>query len=286
MIPVKRSIIPDFSRGATVRIRVSKNSEDRFVFRRSLRGGALGRLLGSNYVGNQTRMFHELALTAYASQLGIPTAEIVIASRESLAPFLYRGWVLTKEVRNSQNLHSYLATLSNNPTPEECKERRAVISTLAALIKKMHNLGIYHGDLHIGNILIQVSPGKRPCIHMIDFDKSSLIQPMALSKRTANLMRLYRSIIKRPELFEKLTHSDMERFLCVYFEGNRKARRSSEPFFRKFLRVIRLHRLRWNVSGQFRKANFRWTGGPIRFFAGMVSIAKRIPLFNGRKGDR
>jgi len=257
----KNRVSPDVSRGGTSRLAFSEISDGSFMLRRSVRGGILGRLTGRTYVGTRTRMFCETALTAYAARMGIPVADIIIASREPIAPFLYRGWVLTREVPNSQNFSSYLDSLPETLSLKENEEKRAVLASLAKWITRMHDFGIYHGDLHIGNILVQTSPGEDPRIFLIDFDKSKVVKRMSLPKRIKNLMRLYRSIVKRPNLSNKLTLNDIERFLYAYLGGDRLKRRKAERLLKRYFYIIQMHSLWWRVSGRFQKKDLPQCSG-------------------------
>ncbi len=248
MIRGKKRVSPDVSRGATVKITFPGNNGDTFILRRCVRGGMLGRILGRTFFGIRTRMFHETALTAFAMRLGIPVAEILIAAREPIAPFMYRGWILTREIPESQNLRSYLDSQPIEPSPIEKQERRAILSNLARLIAKMHESGIYHGDLHTGNILIQKPSGHGPQVCLIDFDKSDIVKEMNLARRIKNIMRLYRSVIKRPGLVEKISPGYLERFWVAYFMKNRSERQKAGRLFIQYLRVFYIHMLWWRIT--------------------------------------
>lgn len=248
MISGKKRVSPDVSRGSTVRVSLPGSHGGNFILRRCVRGGILGRLLGRNFFGIRTRMFHETALTSFAMRLGLPVAEIIVAAREPIAPFLYRGWILTREIPDSRNLRSYLDSQAIDPSHEEQQDRRAILSNLAGLIAKMHDSGIYHGDLHVGNILVQRSPGNSPQVCLIDFDKSDIVKEMDLPRRIKNLMRLYRSVIKRPGLPEKLVPGYLERFWVAYFRGDRSARQRAGKLFKRYSLIFYSHMLWWRIT--------------------------------------
>ena len=59
-------------------------------------------------------------------------------------------------------------------------------------VRKMHDLGIYHGDLNITNIMIDEKKGN---IFILDFDKSHF-RKIDESVGKSNLKRLKRSLLK------------------------------------------------------------------------------------------
>lgn len=243
-------------KGATLRkMSMPGIIDGNLVLRESLRGGILRKLLGRTFFGIHTRMFQETSMCASAMSLKLPVAEIVVAARERIAPLLYRGWMVTREIPNSQDLYSYLEKQLNTNSSRGLQEKRAIISGLAKLIARMHDVGIYHGDLHIRNILVQIHPIEDIRFCIIDFDKSRIVNKMIMGQRIRDLMRLFRSLVKRPSLAKKITHSDIERFLLVYFRDDRSARRSAEKMLRRYFWVVNLHSFWWRIFGSLVRAD-------------------------------
>jgi tRNA A-37 threonylcarbamoyl transferase component Bud32 len=277
-------VSPDVSRGATVRLSFPEIADGKYMLRRSVRGGILGKLIGRTFTGIRTRMFCETALTAYAARMGIPVADIIIASKEPIKPFLYHGWVLTKEIPDSQNLSSYLNSQPQTLSFEKNKEKRTVLASLAKCIARMHDSGIYHGDLHIGNILVQIPPGEDPRIYLIDFDKSKVVERMSLPKKIKNLMRLYRSVVKRPNLLKKLNYNDIQRFLYAYFGGDRLKRREAERLLKKYFHIIQIHSLWWRISGRYHKEDLPQCSGKSGV-SKTRAIKNLIPFFKWEEAE-
>lgn len=71
------------------------------------------------------------------------------------------------------------------------EDEATILKQCGRAIREMHSAGVYHADLQIGNII--VGGGK---VYIIDFDKSSYIDPSADLPRARNILRLRRSIEK------------------------------------------------------------------------------------------
>jgi tRNA A-37 threonylcarbamoyl transferase component Bud32 len=65
-----------------------------------------------------------------------------------------------ENLKNAVDLSTYSKT---NPFPG---------NELIGLVQKMHNAGIAHGDLHMGNVMVQKKPGGGIRLVIIDFGRS------------------------------------------------------------------------------------------------------------------
>lgn len=236
-------------RGTTVSMALPGDEAGRIVVRRSLRGGILARLLGDTYFGCRSRMFDETRVAAHGIRLGLRAAEVLVAAKERVAPLLYGGWIITREIPDSVDLLSYLRAGPPFAGPAGLRLKRRVIMETAQAIARMHELGIDHGDLHLRNILLQIRPDGAVHLFLIDFDKSSCGDSLSRGRRVRNLMRLFRSVMKEPDLAGTLTTRDFERFLLAYFRRDRSKRRSAVGTLRRHAFFLRIHRAWWRLLG-------------------------------------
>ncbi|MFC1890390.1 lipopolysaccharide kinase InaA family protein [Thermodesulfobacteriota bacterium] len=236
-------------RGTTISMAVPGDDEGRIVLRRSLRGGILAKVLGGTYFGLRPRMFEEARITAYGISRGLPAAEVLVAAKEQVAPFIYGGWIITREIPRGQDLLTYLRTGRKAYDPEGLRRKRFIIAKAAESIAEMHDIGIYHGDLHLRNILVQINARKSVRVFLIDFDKSRLVGEMGMGRRMRNLMRLYRSVVKESGLVRTVTSRDIERFLLAYFRGDPSKRRAAARTLRLHALFLLLHRIWWRLLG-------------------------------------
>ena len=68
--------------------------------------------------------------------------------------------IVMENLKNAVDLNTYMKT---NPFPG---------NELIALVEKMHNAGVAHGDLHMGNVMVQKKPGGGIRLVIIDFGRS------------------------------------------------------------------------------------------------------------------
>jgi len=236
-------------RQATTRFPLPGRPDERGVIRWSSRGTFMKYLLGNIYLTIRTRMFEEAKVTARARRHGVPVADVLAAGRQTIAPLLYRGWIVTREIPRCQDLRLFLEAFPDDPSPAELNRKRDILTAAGTAVAAMHEAGIYHWDLHIRNLLAVPDGSLEDLVYIIDFDKSKIFHPMRLPTRIRNLMRLFRSLVKRPAACAHFTRRDLERFLRAYFHGDRARRRAANRFIRRHLWIIRLHGLWWRRHG-------------------------------------
>jgi len=162
------------------------------LIRRYLRGGVFRWVLRDAYV-LRNRPLRELRLHAglYDDGLAVPVPLGAVWERRGLC---LRGAIATGEV-DAVDLLAYLDL--HGPGDG------AVLRESGRLIRRMHDWGVFHADLQVGNILVGAEGP-----YLIDFDKATRRAALDRVKRARNLFRLRRSIEKNG-----LT-SDYFRLIC------------------------------------------------------------------------
>ena len=150
------------------------------LLRQYRRGGALRHLLRDRYV-LINRPLRELRIHAYLFQAGLPLPEPLGICWERRG-LLLRGALATHEVE-AVNLRPFLA--------QERADSDDVLRRAGALVRRMHDCGVFHADLQLANILVGESQ-----LYLIDFDKARLSRPLTRLRRARNLLRLRRSLEK------------------------------------------------------------------------------------------
>ncbi len=177
------------------------------------RGGLLGPLLGALHLGAE-RPLRELRLTVDAAAAGVPTLEAVGVVIRSVAPLLYRFWLITREVDGARDL---LAFLRDERDP---RTRSDGLAASARAIAALHAAGVDHADLNLKNILVlSGEPGAPIRALVIDLDKSrASAGGLGEGGRTANVLRLFRSLEKQTHIAGAPLASAREavRFLRAY----------------------------------------------------------------------
>jgi len=128
-----------------------------------------------------TRSYKEFFILNYLFKSGFNTCRPII------------GWVTYGHIY-------YTANLVTEALPSITLMKVLQLNTMKDLywekigieVRKMHDLGIYHGDLNITNIMIDEKKGN---IFILDFDKSHF-RKIDESVGKSNLKRLKRSLLK------------------------------------------------------------------------------------------
>jgi 3-deoxy-D-manno-octulosonic acid kinase len=191
---------------------------ERIVIRHYRRGGKIQKLTSDLYWG-ASRPLRELWIGYHAMVKGIPTAEILAACHTRIFWRFHRGDLISREIRNGKDLATYLKSLPRHLTGEKLLQKRKVIEIVGKLIRNMHDVGIFHGDLNLKNIVIQINDSRRIKGYILDFDKSFIKSNLNKNLRIRNLLRLNRSVEKFKATGLPITRTDVIRFLISYYQN-------------------------------------------------------------------
>ena len=208
--------------------------QERVLVRKVVRGGLVAKLLGDLHWG-MARPFRELKAVIRARNAGLNVPEIVaVRATRAWGPF-YRFTVVVKEISAADDLLSLAGRLAP-------PQRHRAIGEVAEAVRKMHEAGLYHGDLNIKNILVADEAG-RCVVYLIDLDRAMLRESREAGLDFRNLSRLNRSVEKW--LGGRVTRADKLRFLIRYLGGTDRVRDVS----RRCGAGLWLHRLWWAITG-------------------------------------
>jgi len=170
-------------RGATARITLAGGTS--VILKKMRRGGWAGRLWRDRYVGKQ-RLLDNLRAPVEAAARGIPTAAPVALALAPGTGLLYQGWLAVEEIPGARDLAAIYRRGSVPPEP--------VLRAAAALVRRMHDAGLEHRDLNLGNLLARESGGEEPEAFVIDLDRARFqAGPLPFRPRQRALRRLERS---------------------------------------------------------------------------------------------
>jgi 3-deoxy-D-manno-octulosonic acid kinase len=150
------------------------------------RGGCLGSLWGQRFAG-PGRLLRNLTLPVEAALRGIDTPSPVALLVAVAGPGLYRGWLAVENVPDATDL---LAALRSAAPPSS-----AELACAMRAVRRMHDRGLEHRDLNLGNVLLR--RGGPPGALVIDLDAARLrAGPLGFRARQRALRRLERSHVK------------------------------------------------------------------------------------------
>lgn len=190
---------------------------ERLLVRRVLRGGLLSPLLGPSLLG-LARPLRELAATALLRSRGAPVPQPVFVWGERRIGPLYRAAFATRLEEESQDVLGFLAS-----GPSRVRILRAAEAAGRA-IRRLHDAGGHHADLHLKNLLLREHEQTTECI-VVDLDRVWVADSVDPRRRTRELMRLLRSLLKR-RVLTTVGPRGVARFFESYVGGDRELRRS------------------------------------------------------------
>ena len=222
-----------------------------FVVRDYWHGGLFGKILRGIF-WDRLRPLRELSICEAADKSGIKTSEVIAIVKNRILGPIYKCRLISKEITGAIDLMELLLN------PEKTKlvvRKRQIINKVAKAVKEMHNVGIYHADLHLKNILVKSAAGK-DIVYIIDLDKSKQYEEISLHKRMKNIMRLDRSVEKmkknNKDVFGQLSpfpisKTDKLRFLKEYVKADNKSEKPLRYYLQSYKSSHNLHRLWWIV---------------------------------------
>jgi 3-deoxy-D-manno-octulosonic acid kinase len=219
-------------RGTTARVELPSGRVARIKALR--RGGWTAALWRDRFVGTR-RALDNLRLAAEAGRRGVatpaPLALLLARGRTGLV----RAWIAVDEIEGARDLRACVAT--------EGTPRTVAFEAAARLVRRMHDRGVEHRDLNLGNLLIRAD--REPAAYVVDLDRGRLrAGPLEFRRRQRALRRLERSYVKC--CHPGPACEDVRRTIyTAYAGGDRDLARRLERGRRAGRAWIGLHRLGW-----------------------------------------
>jgi 3-deoxy-D-manno-octulosonic acid kinase len=189
------------------------------VLRRYRHGGALARLTGSLFLGPR-RALAELETTARAEAAGAPVPHALCLVAWPVVGPMWSALIGTAEEEGAVSL---LDALSRVPSRRE-RVRRA--REVGAALRRLHDAGVEHRDLQLGNVLWRERDERRRVV-VIDLD-GARFHPARLDarRRARNLGRFVRSGAKARAGGAELGRRELAALVGGYCTGDRALRRA------------------------------------------------------------
>ncbi|MBW2272833.1 MAG: hypothetical protein JRG96_06155 [Deltaproteobacteria bacterium] len=220
---------------ATTRVIELPGRSERLHLRPLCHGGALARVTRRSFLG-LGRPLAELAVSAELLARGAPVSRSVLVLGRRAGLF----WQASVGSVYEEGTLDAAAFLAAGPTAARTLQaaRAAGIA-----LRRFHDAGGRHADLQAANLLVRENESSTEVL-VVDLDRSVLSAAVPPARRMQELMRLYRSLLKR-ELLEAVGDRGCAAFLGSYTKGDRALRRALRAHLpRERLRVA-LHALRY-----------------------------------------
>jgi tRNA A-37 threonylcarbamoyl transferase component Bud32 len=185
------------------------------VVRRVRHGGWLGSLLGTALLGVE-RPLAELRVCAALRERAAPVPEpAFVLARRRLGP-VWNAAVATVAEADARDALAFLAQAP--PPAGRIRAARAA----GRAVRRFHDAGGSHRDLHVKNLLLRETTEGVGCI-VIDLDRARLLRSVSAAVRMRELMRLHRSLVKRG-LLERVGARGLAAFFGAYVGRDRALR--------------------------------------------------------------
>ncbi|MFH1230253.1 MAG: lipopolysaccharide kinase InaA family protein [Planctomycetota bacterium] len=247
---------------AHIKSPAGKNEE---VIMKTYKRGGLTALFLPDIFNDVMRPLNELVLTEKARTNDIAVPEILGIQIRWITLFLFRAKIIFKKIPDTMTLEDFIMFLLRNykdKHSELYQKKRNLIKSISQTIGQLHQIGIYHNDLNIRNILVQILQTTNSPLrtYIIDLDKSTYesrcSSGLPLNKRVDNLIRLNRSLEKMIVKFKSfninsiITHTDrLLLFKTCLNESSLGGKDQKRLIINKCFRHTRLHKWWWKLYG-------------------------------------
>lgn len=232
-------------RAASTRVAIADGRE--LHVRPVVHGGILGSLWRGRVLG-VGRACAELRVGSTLSAAGAPVARPALVAGERRRG-LWRVAIASWHEADTLDVAAFLAG-----APERSRVLRAAAAAGRAL-RRFHDAGGRHPDLHVGNVLLRESAAGCDAL-LVDLDRARAGIPPGASARLAELMRLHRSLAKRG-LLSRVGARGSAVFLTAYTGSDRALRRSLLRHLPRERRRLALHRVGWRLLSASRRSSDR-----------------------------
>ncbi|MFH1176783.1 MAG: lipopolysaccharide kinase InaA family protein [Acidobacteriota bacterium] len=181
---------------------------EKALIKRLHHGGTLAALTGDRFLSSR-RLENQLKCADFLAAKGIVTpATLLVAWRRRCG--LVRGEIGVRFIPDALD-GGQLLFRPGLRLPDDWERR---VAELAALVARLHRLGVRHGDLNLRNFLFLPAGG----VAILDLDKAVRARRLGPWQRRRNLARLVRSIRKLARL---ATSGDAERVVAALHRAYR-----------------------------------------------------------------
>ena len=159
-------------------------------------------------------------------QLGVDTMKLVAYGERGWNPAHRQSFVITEALEETESLEDFCAHWESNPpaSPSQLRLKRALISRVATIARRMHANGINHRDFYICHFLLDISvdvfkqPPEALRLSLIDLHRVQLRRRTPTRWVVKDIGGLYFSSMRIG-----LTRRDLFRFMKVYRDTTLRA---------------------------------------------------------------
>ncbi len=126
-------------------------------------------------------------------ELNVNTMDVVAFGERGYSPFKRKSFIITKELTPTMDLRAYC--LNWRLQPPSFEHKRAIIATVADMLRRMHSGGVNHRDCYLVHFLVDltVKDPLKPRLFLIDLHRAQIRRTTPKRWRNKDLVELYYS---------------------------------------------------------------------------------------------
>lgn len=234
-------------RGPLTTITLEEENGVRLLGKQCMRGGLI-RHISTDIFWAGNRPFEEMIANHTILERGIKTSEIIAAVRQQIFGPFYRGYLFSLEIPGCTDLVTYFNGLKGHAPVQRYRAKQHIFEAVAHALSTMHARGIYHGDLHLKNVLIRTGASAGlPEVYLIDFDKAVIKARLSPREKIRNFLRFNRSIEKYRFYGGGITGTDQLKLCRTYLRGNEDLEQLLGEAVKRSRTLLRLRRVAWRI---------------------------------------
>lgn len=122
---------------------------------------------------------------------GFDTPAVIALFERCLGPFRTDSLLLTRAIENARCVPEIFGDICRNSGKDALIRKRTSIKAFAEMVGRLHAKGIFHGDLHLGNVFAR-EEGEKWRFFLIDNERTKKFHSLPAGLRLRNLVRLNR----------------------------------------------------------------------------------------------
>jgi len=120
---------------------------------------------------------------------GFNTPEIIAFGEKRIGFCCRKTFLITGELKAARPIHQVVAHIGREPCEQGRADRKEFFTSFGKTVGQMHNAGIFHGDLRLGNILAEKDDG-RWRFFFLDNERTKKYSRIPPRLRQKNLVQL------------------------------------------------------------------------------------------------
>ena len=159
---------------------------------------------------------------------GFESPAIIAMGQCRFVFFTMRNFVATLEVESARSVYQIIADKQYSPNTGQFRIKRSLAGSFGRTIGRMHAIGIFHGDLRLGNVLVRKEQDSWR-FFFLDNERTKKFRRLPARLRLKNLVQIN---MFKPRL---ASDTDRMRFFKEYWAENKKSKVEKAVLIKKVL---------------------------------------------------